>query len=181
MKLFQLYESLEDVRAATEATRNRAVALRLAIQEVGNNSNQFDHLVSVATRACQIEQELKNGERDQEGCLLTVGQPQEMSHIYNQSTANKAIAIQQALRELGIDADHWSIAGRAVNIENGLTGPPDMEPGLTEFMLCVAGTSFAHSRQETNQEDDFHSCVADDDEVTYQHPKPLLVAQEVNL
>ena len=168
------------MRAATEATRLRAVALRLAIQEVGNNSNEFDRLVSVATRACQIEMELKKGERDFEGCLLTAGQPQEMSHVYNQATANKAIAIQQALKELGIDADHWSIAGRAVNIENGLTGPHDMEPGLAEFMPCISGTSFAHSRQETNQEDDFKSCI-DDDEVTYQHPRPLLVAQEVNL
>ena len=180
MKLFQLYESLEDVRAATEATRHRAVALRLAIQEVGNNTNQFDHLVSVATRACQIEQELRNGERDQEGCLLTAGQPQEMSYVYNQSAANKAIAIQQALRQLGVDADPWSIAGRAVNIENGLTRPQDLEPGLTEFLPRVAETSFAHSRQETHQEDDFQSCVSEDEEVTYQHPKPLLVSQEVN-
>ena len=181
MKLFQLYESLEDVRAATEATRHRAVALRLAIQEVGNNSNQFDHLVTVATRACQIEQELRKGERDLDGCLLTAGQPQEMSYVYNQSAANKAIAIQQALRQLGVDADPWSIAGRAVNIENGLTGPQDLEPGLTEFLPRVAETSFAHSRQETHQEDDFQSCVSEDEEVTYQHPKPLLVSQEVNL
>ena len=181
MKLFQLYESLEDVRAATEATRHRAVALRLAIQEVGNNSNQFDHLVTVATRACQIEQELRKGERDLDGCLLTVEKPQEMSHVYNRADASKAIAIQQALKEVGVDSAPWTIAKRAVNIENVLDLPDDSEPGLAEFMPCAAGTSFAHSRQETNQEDDFHSCVADDDEVTYQHPKPLLVAQEVNL
>ena len=180
MKLFQLYESLEDVRAATEATRNRAVALRLAIQEVGNNSNQFDHLVSVATRACQIEQELKNGERDQEGCLLTVGQPQETSHVYNRADASRAIAMQQALREVGVESAPWAIAKRAVNIENVLDLPDDAEPGLAEFMPCEVGTSFAHSRQETNQEDDFQSCVGEDEEVTYQHPKPLLVSQEVN-
>ena len=178
MKLFQLYESLEDVRAATEATRNRAVALRLAIQEVGNNSNQFDHLVSVATRACQIEQELKNGERDQEGCLLTAGQPQ--SHVYNRADASRAIAMQQALKEVGVESAPWAIAKRAVNIENVLDLPDDEELGLAEFMPCAAGTSLAHSRQETNQEDEFQSCLGEDEEVTYQHPKPLLVSQEVN-
>ena len=172
MKLFQLYESLEDVRAATEATRIRAVALRLAIQEVGNNSSEFDRLVSVATRACQIEQELKKGERDFDGCLLTAGQPQEMTPIYNRAAASKAIAMQQALKEVGVESAPWAIAKRAVNIENVLALPDDAEPGLEEFMPC--------SRQETNQEDDFKSCI-EDDEVTYQHPGPLLVAQEVNL
>ena len=168
------------MRAATEATRIRAVALRLAIQEVGNNSSEFDRLVSVATRACQIEQELKKGERDFDGCLLTAGQPQEMTPIYNRAAASKAIAMQQALKEVGVESAPWAIAKRAVNIENVLALPDDAEPGLEEFMPCAANTSSAHSRQETNQEDDFKSCIGDD-EVTYQHPRPLLVAQEVNL
>ena len=180
--MFQLYESLEDIQAATLATKHRAVALRLAIQETGHDTNQYNYLVTVAARACQIERELKRGDRDGDGYLLNAGEPQDTTYVYNQSAACKAIAMQQALKEVGVDADPWSIAGRAVNIESSLTRTNEREDGLAEFLPCVTDTTFAHQRQETNQEEDYHSCMTmDDDEVTYKHPKPLLTTMKVML
>ena len=172
-----MYESIEDVQAATRATNIRAVALGVAIEETGHNTNHYGYL---AACACQVEGELENGDRDLNGYLLNVDRHQTMTYTYNKSAAYKAVAIQKALEEVGSGASPRDIAGRAVNIERALTEAETVDDGLAEFLPCLADTTYASRRQETNNEEDFHSCMTyDDNEVTYQHPRSLLATMKV--